>query len=209
VATVRLNGIDFCFERRGEGPRLLFVNGSGATLASMAPLLDAFAARFELLAHDQRGLGRTEIPPGPYSMSDYGNDASALAASVGWDTYRVVGISFGGMVAQELAVTFPERIERLALLCTSAGGAGGSSYPLHMLGALNPEARAAAGSSMVDTRFTPEWLEAAEDDRRRTRRIVAARRPGRVRRLPSTAANRVPDTGGGRPLRRHRARCEQ
>jgi 3-oxoadipate enol-lactonase len=165
VATVRLNGIDFCFERRGEGPRLLFVNGSGATLASMAPLLDAFAARFELLAHDQRGLGRTEIPPGPYSMSDYGNDASALAASVGWDTYRVVGISFGGMVAQELAVTFPERIERLALLCTSAGGAGGSSYPLHMLGALNPEARAAAGSSMVDTRFTPEWLEAHDDDR--------------------------------------------
>ena len=50
-----------------------------------------------------------------------------------------MGVSFGGMVAQELAVTWPERVERLALLCTSPGGAGGASYPLHELAAL-PEA---------------------------------------------------------------------
>jgi pimeloyl-ACP methyl ester carboxylesterase len=104
MATVRLNGIDVHYERRGCGPRLLFLNGSGATLEAVAPLLDIYAARFDLLAHDQRGLGRTSIPDGPYSMADYAADAAALAAHVGWDSYRVVGTSFGGMVAQELAV---------------------------------------------------------------------------------------------------------
>ena len=76
-----------------------------------------------------------------------------------------MGISFGGMVAQELAVTWPERIERLALLCTSPGGAGGSSYPLHELAALDAEDRAATGATLLDTRFTAEWLAAHESDR--------------------------------------------
>ena len=83
-----------------------------------------FAKRFDVVAHDQRGLGRTEIPPTPYTMADYAADAMALVDHVGWDRCRVVGISFGGMVAQEIAVTWPERVERLALLCTSPGGAG-------------------------------------------------------------------------------------
>ena len=136
MPTVQLDDIDVYYERRGvdpadEPPRLLFLNGSGSTLAQAAPLLDVFAKDFDLVAHDQRGLGRTSIPDGPYEMAQYASDAAALAAHLGWDTYRVVGVSFGGMVAQELAVTVPDRIERLALVCTSPGGAGGASYPLH------------------------------------------------------------------------------
>ncbi len=69
-------------------------------------------------------------------MADYAADALALLDAVGWDTCRVVGVSFGGMVAQELAVTAPERVERLALCCTSPGGVGGASYPLQELAAL-------------------------------------------------------------------------
>ena len=60
-------------------------------------------------------------------MAEYAADALALLDAVGWERPRVLGISFGGMVAQELAATAPERIARLALLCTSPGGAGGSS----------------------------------------------------------------------------------
>ena len=78
-------------------------------------------------------------------MADYAADALALLDHVGWDRARVVGVSFGGMVAQELAVTAPERVERLALLCTSPGGAGGASYPLHELAALPEAERAAQG----------------------------------------------------------------
>jgi pimeloyl-ACP methyl ester carboxylesterase len=66
-------------------------------------------------------------------MASYAADGAALLDHAGWTTARVFGISFGGMVAQELAVTWPDRVERLALLCTSPGGEGGSSYPLHEL----------------------------------------------------------------------------
>ncbi|HKY14366.1 MAG TPA: alpha/beta hydrolase [Microthrixaceae bacterium] len=159
VPTVGLRGIEVFYELGGTGPRVLFLNGSGATLARVAPLLDQLRERFELLAHDQRGLGRTSVPDSPATMADYAADALALADHVGWERFGVVGISFGGMVAQELAAAAPERVERLALLCTSPGGAGGASYPLHELldGGATP--------TILDSRFSPHWLAEHPVDR--------------------------------------------
>ena len=156
VAIAHVNGIDVYYERSGSGRRLLFLNGSGATLAGTG-VHGLFREGFDLLAHDQRGLGQTEIPPGPYSMADYAADAAGLLDHVGWESAAVVGISFGGMVAQELAVTHPDRIDRLALLCTSPGGEM-PSYPLHELVALDPAERAQVRVPLLDTRYTPEWL---------------------------------------------------
>lgn len=164
MPTAHVNGIDLYHERRGAGPRLLFCNGSGATLAATALLLDPYAARFDVLAHDQRGLGRTGVPPGPYEMADYAADAVALLDHVGWDRCRVVGISFGGMVAQELAVTHPDRVERLALVCTSPGGEF-ASYPLHTLADEDSVGVAAMHTTLLDTRFTPEYLAVHDGDR--------------------------------------------
>jgi pimeloyl-ACP methyl ester carboxylesterase len=96
-------------------------------------------------------------------MADYAADCIGLLDAVGWDTCRVVGISFGGMVAQELAVTVPERVERLALMCTSPGG-DAASYPLHELATLPDDERLAIGTTILDTRFTPEWLAEHELD---------------------------------------------
>lgn len=152
MATVPIRDINVHYQHGGNGPRLLFLNGSGATLAGLEPVLAQFRERFELLAHDQRGLGLTSVPSGTPTMADFAADALALADHVGWHRFRVLGLSFGGMVAQELAVSAPERVERLALLCTSPGGAGGSSYPLHEL------APGEAPSTLYDTRFTNEWL---------------------------------------------------
>jgi 3-oxoadipate enol-lactonase len=64
------------------------------------------------------------------------------------------------MVAQELAMTHPGRVERLALLCTSPGGAGGSSFPLHTLARLPADERVQRYTGLIDTRFTPDWLAA-------------------------------------------------
>jgi pimeloyl-ACP methyl ester carboxylesterase len=159
-----VNDIEVYYERWGEGPRLLFLNGSGATIATTRLLIKLFTDDFDTLVHDQRGLGASAIPDGPYEMADYAADASALLDHVGWERARVVGVSFGGMVAQELAVTAPDRVERLALLCTSPGGAGGASYPLHELATM-PEIEARAeGIRLLDTRFTPEWLATHEAD---------------------------------------------
>jgi pimeloyl-ACP methyl ester carboxylesterase len=153
------------YERAGSGPPLLFLNGSGGTLESSAQLIDRFRQHFDVLAHDQRGLGRTSIPEGPYAMADYAADAAGLLDHVGWDRCAVVGVSFGGMVAQEFAVTWPARVARLALVCTSPGGPGRASYPLHELAARPPEEQAALAITLVDTRFTPAWLDSHPHDK--------------------------------------------
>src|SRR4051812_46621284 len=174
MPTESVNGIDVHFERSGAGKRLLSLGGSGTTLATIAPLLAPFAERFDLLAHDSRGMGRTASPPAPWTMADHAADALALLDHVGWDTCRVVGISFGGMVAQELAVTAPERVERLALLCTSPGGPDRASYPLHELAALSPEERLRTYPTILDTRFTEEFL-AGDARSRAIAQVLAAR----------------------------------
>ena len=69
-------------------------------------------------------------------MADYANDAAALMDLVGDEPIRVIGVSFGGMVAPELAIRYPEKIRALVLACTSSGGIGQPSYPLHELEAL-------------------------------------------------------------------------
>jgi pimeloyl-ACP methyl ester carboxylesterase len=164
MPTVTANGIAVYFERAGTGPPLLFLNGSGSTIETSRLLIDLFKPRFDVLVHDQRGLGKTEIPSEPYSMADYAADAIAVLDAVGWQRCRVVGVSFGGMVAQELAVTAPARVERLALVCTSPGGVGGASYPLHELVDLDPDAHADAHVRLMDTRFDDAWLAAHPND---------------------------------------------
>lgn len=165
MSTARLNGINVYFERSGQGPRLLFINGSGGSIERAQPTLQQLRPHFDLAIHDQRGLGHTEVPTTQWTMADYAADALALMDHLGWDSCRVWGISFGGMVAQELAVTVPQRIERLALLCTSPGGAGGSSYPLHTLASMNPATRAATTIHLMDTRFDEAWLAEHPTDR--------------------------------------------
>jgi 3-oxoadipate enol-lactonase len=164
MPTINANGIDIYYEHKGSGPRLLYFQGSGQTLAKSGVMVDGWAESFEVVAHDQRGLGQTEIPPGPYEMADYAADAAALLDAVGWDSCRAVGTSFGGMVAQEFAVTWPARVERLGLVCTSPGG-DYASYPLHTLADLPPEEAKALGATLLDGRFTPEYLAEHDDAR--------------------------------------------
>jgi 3-oxoadipate enol-lactonase len=122
-----------------------------------------FARGFDLLAYDQRGLGRSSKPDVPYSMAQYADDAAALLDHVGWPTARVIGVSFGGMVAKELALRHPERVERLVLACTSPGGAGGSSFPFHEIEHLQGEARARHLIPVSDTRRDATWAAANPD----------------------------------------------
>lgn len=142
----------FVYEVHGSGPPVLFLNGSGATIELVRPLVRILARTMKVAIHDQRGLGKSSIPDGPYSMARYADDARAFLDHLGWNSCRVLGISFGGMVAQELAVTWPDRIERLVLACTSSGGVGGSSYPLHELADLDQETRLARMAIIADRR---------------------------------------------------------
>ncbi len=116
-----VRGIRMYYELYGRGPRLLYISGSGGDLRRQPGVFDSpLSARFEILAYDQRGLGQTDKPDTAYTMMDYALDANDLLDVVGWDGCMVIGISFGGMVSQQLALHFPQRVERLVLACTSS-----------------------------------------------------------------------------------------
>jgi 3-oxoadipate enol-lactonase len=149
------------YERQGEGAPVLFISGTGSDLRVRPGIMDGpLPKHFDVLAYDQRGLGQTAKPDQPYTMADYADDAAALMAAMGWDSAHVVGFSFGGMVAQELAIRHPARIRRLVLGCTSPGGAGGASYPFHEIGHLSGEARARHLVPISDTRWDEGWAKA-------------------------------------------------
>ena len=164
MSFITANGINLWVERKGEGEPLLFISGSGGDLRNKpGPLDGPLARQFEMVAYDQRGLGQTDKPDGPYTMADYAHDAAGLLDELDWETANVIGVSFGGMVAQELAIRHPGRIRKLVLCCTSPGGAGGASYPLHTLIGMDREAQARQMIPISDTRHDAPWQTANPD----------------------------------------------
>jgi 3-oxoadipate enol-lactonase len=166
VTYAHVGELSVWYERRGEGRRVLFISGSGGDLRTKPNVFDGPLGRggFDVLAYDQRGLGQTSVPEPPYAMADYGDDAAGLLDQIGWDTCAVMGVSFGGMVAQELAVRHPHRIERLVLCCTSSGGAGAPSFPLHTLVDVPEEERIRTHLGISDTRYGAEWQAANPEE---------------------------------------------
>ncbi len=161
MPTVHVRDIELYYELKGAGPRLLVISGTGADLRNRPNVFDtALAKQFEILAFDQRGLGQSSRPDIPYTMADYAMDALALLDELSWDKCHVMGVSFGGMVAQEFAIRYQDRIKRLVLCCTSSGGRGGHSYPLHKHVALSVDEMNAKFLSISDTRHDEAWRRA-------------------------------------------------
>ncbi|MDO9514672.1 MAG: alpha/beta hydrolase [Syntrophales bacterium] len=183
---VTVRDIRIYYEVRGTGRRLLYIGGTGGDLRHRPSIFDSpLADHFEILTYDQRGLGQTDRPDIPYTMADYAMDTEGLLAAVGWDRCFLMGISFGGMVAQEFAIRCPERVERLVLACTSSGGVGGASFPLHELGDLTPRERALGTVLLSDTRRDAAWQAAHPQklqdlvDQVEATLLVGADEPGR------------------------------
>lgn len=157
VSFVDLDGFMIRLATSGTGPPLLFLNGSGpgATIEAVKSVLDRFSRTFSVACHDQRGLGQSGSPPGTWTMADYATDAFRVADHLGWSTFDVVGVSFGGMVALEMAASNPERLRHLVVWGATPGGTV-PSYPLHELAALSAGEREAVLRSLLDTRtITP------------------------------------------------------
>jgi 3-oxoadipate enol-lactonase len=158
---IQTSRLKIYYEIKGSGDPLLFISGTGSDLRNKPNFMDGPApSRFETLAFDQRGLGQTEKPDARYSMTDYADDAAALLDGLTWPEANVIGVSFGGMVAQELALRHPTRVKRLILACTSPGGEGGASYPLHEVQDMDPVGRAKFMIPISDTRRDAEWAAA-------------------------------------------------
>ena len=154
--------LDIYFESsapRPNGP-LLFIGGTGGDLRNKPNQLHSPLSKyFEIISYDQRGLGQTSSPSGAYSMQQYADDAAHLLDVLQINTIPVMGVSFGGMVAQEFIKRHSSRVSKLVLACTSSGGDGGSSYPLHLLEELNAEEKLEKSIKINDLRITDEWIE--------------------------------------------------
>jgi 3-oxoadipate enol-lactonase len=111
------------YERRGEGPPLLMIQGlSGNHLHWGEPFLSQLDGDFETIVFDNRGVGHSDPAPDPYSIADLADDAAGLLDALGFESAHVLGISMGGMIAQELALRHPEKVRTLTLGCTYSGG---------------------------------------------------------------------------------------
>jgi pimeloyl-ACP methyl ester carboxylesterase len=121
--------VKLAWERHGAGDPVLLIHGLGYARWGWEPVLPGLTERFEVLLFDNRGIGESDAPPGPYTAAEMAADAIQVLDEVGVDRAHVIGTSLGGMVAQELALAHPERVDRLVLACTTPGGPRAQPMP--------------------------------------------------------------------------------
>lgn len=132
------NGINLYYEVHGDGPNLALIEGTGYDLWMWFNQIPAFSRRFRTLAYDNRGVGRSDKPPGPYSHAQNADDLAGLLDHLGWERTHVLGVSMGGFIAQEFALRYPERLDRLVLVATAFGGPNMAPVPAEAIRAMTP-----------------------------------------------------------------------
>src|SRR5581483_8431240 len=120
MPTARVNDIAMYYVEAGAGEPLVLVMGLGGDHLAWGFQLRPFAERYRVIAFDNRGAGRTDAPDVPYTTPLMASDTLALMDTLGIERAHVLGVSMGGMIAQEMALAAPERIHTLHLACTLA-----------------------------------------------------------------------------------------
>ena len=115
------NGVKIYWEEDGVGEPLLLIMGLGGTLSSWWRILPLLTEKYRVIVFDNRGVGESDAPPPPYSLVEMMQDAKAVLDAAQVESANVLGLSMGGMIAQELALHFPEMVRSLILAGTFCG----------------------------------------------------------------------------------------
>lgn len=118
---IKSGDIEISYQTYGDGDPLLLIMGFGAPGAAWLPVLPLLPG-FKCIYFDNRGTGDSDKPAGSYTISQMADDASNLLEALGIAKAKVLGVSMGGMIAQELTLRHPDQVERVVLGCTTPGG---------------------------------------------------------------------------------------
>jgi len=110
------------WDEQGRGEPVLLIMGLAYPSQMWFRTRPLLASRYRTLALDNRGIGQSDVPPGPYPIALMASDAAAVLNAAGIESAHVFGVSMGGMIAQEFALQYPKRVLSLILGCTAAGG---------------------------------------------------------------------------------------
>jgi pimeloyl-ACP methyl ester carboxylesterase len=120
---VRVNDIQIYYEVHGEGFPLIMIMGLGGNIDWWDPrMIRELSKRFKTVMFDNRGAGRTDVSDRKYSIKLFADDTAGLMDALGISRAHVLGISMGGMIAQELVLNYPKKVEKLVLCSTTCGG---------------------------------------------------------------------------------------
>jgi 3-oxoadipate enol-lactonase len=115
-------GARIYWDEQGQGEPVLLIMGLGWASALWHRTRPVLSVRYRTIAFDNRGVGRSDVPPGPYLIATMASDAAAVLHAAGVQSAHIFGMSMGGMIAQEFALQYPARVRSLILGCTAAGG---------------------------------------------------------------------------------------
>jgi len=120
VPKAKVNGINLYYEVYGQGEPLVLIMGFSGTQAGWIFQRRTFQKYFQVITFDNRGVGKTDKPDGPYSIRMMAEDTIGLMNHLNIERAHILGVSMGGYIAQELAINYPERVKKLVLGCTYA-----------------------------------------------------------------------------------------
>lgn len=158
------NGIAINYVMEGDGEPVTLIHALGVDLSMWAPQVPALRGQFRVLRYDVRGHGRSDCPPGPYSLDLFAEDLSALLQALGMSSTHLIGLSMGGMIAQAFALNYPDQVRSLVLSSTV------SEYRVEARRLFEQRARTAEERGMeplvdptIERWFTPEFRKSHPD----------------------------------------------
>lgn len=153
---------------RPDGPAVVLSNSLGSTHRMWDAQIAALEERFRVVRYDTRGHGDSPVPPGPYSIDELADDVIGLLDRLGIERAHLVGLSLGGMTMMRVAARNPERVDRLALLCSAAYLPPAQGWR-DRAALVRNEGTSAVAAAVVQRWFTPGSLAANTEAQQGTR----------------------------------------